>query len=67
MLLVDGGNRAVIFDKFRGIQDEVVGEGTHFIIPGVQEPIIMDIRSRPRTIHSTTGTKDLQMVIYLLL
>ena len=22
----------------------------------------MDVRSRPRTIHSATGTKDLQMV-----
>ncbi len=28
----------------------------------MQVPILMDIRSRPRTIHSATGTKDLQMV-----
>lgn len=27
-----------------------------------QVPVIMDIRSRPRSIHSVTGTKDLQMV-----
>ena len=59
---VDGGRRAVIFDKIRGIQSEVVPEGTHFRIPMIQEPIIMDIRTKPRTIHSTTGTKDLQMV-----
>jgi prohibitin 1 len=59
---VDGGRRAVIFDKVYGIQKKVVGEGTHFRIPFFQEPIIMDIRDRPRTIHSSTGTKDLQMV-----
>lgn len=59
---VDAGNRAVIFDKFQGIQMKVVGEGTHFKIPYIQVPIIMDIRSRPRSIHSVTGTKDLQMV-----
>jgi len=59
---VDAGTRAVIFDKFRGIQDIVVKEGTHFRIPFIQVPIIMDIRSRPRSIHSVTGTKDLQMV-----
>lgn len=59
---VDGGERAVIFDRFSGILPEVVGEGTHFRIPWVQTPHIMDIRTRPRTISSVTGTKDLQMV-----
>lgn len=28
---------------------------------------MMDIRSRPRVIHSATGTKDLQMVCLLVL
>jgi hypothetical protein len=34
--VVDGGRRAVIFDKIRGIQTEVVSEGTHFRIPLIQ-------------------------------
>jgi prohibitin 1 len=59
---VDGGTRAVIFDKLNGIRDDIKGEGTHARIPFLHEPIIMDIRARPRNIHSTTGTKDLQMV-----
>lgn len=60
---VDGGRRAVIFDKLNGgVQQMVIGEGTHFYIPFIQEPKILDVRSRPRTIHSATGTKDLQMV-----
>lgn len=60
---VDGGRRAVIFDKLNGgIQEKVIGEGTHFRVPLIQDPIILDVRSRPRTIHSATGTKDLQMV-----
>lgn len=33
---MDAGTRAVIFDKMRGIQDIVVGEGTHFKIPFFQ-------------------------------
>lgn len=61
-LAVDAGNRAVIFDKIQGVQSKVVSEGTHFRIPYIQVPIIMDIRSRPRIINSSTGTKDLQMV-----
>lgn len=59
---VDAGNRAVIFDKFQGLQEKVVGEGTHFRIPFIQMPIIMDVRSRPKSVKSLTGTKDLQMV-----
>ncbi len=59
---VDAGTRAVIFDKISGIKPNVITEGTHFRIPIVQVPIIMDIRSRPRNISSATGTKDLQMV-----
>lgn len=59
---VDGGQRAVIFDRFRGVQQEVVGEGTHFLIPWVQKPIIFDIRSRPRNVPTITGSKDLQNV-----
>lgn len=47
----------MIFDRFRGILAEVEGEGTHFRVPWVQTPHIMDIRTRPRTISSVTGTK----------
>ncbi|KAK0180329.1 hypothetical protein PV327_005983 [Microctonus hyperodae] len=59
---VDGGNRAVIFDRFAGVKNAVVGEGTHFYIPWIQKPIIFDIRSRPRNVPVITGSKDLQNV-----
>lgn len=59
---VDGGHRAVIFDRFAGIKNAVMGEGTHFFIPWVQKPIIFDIRSRPRNVPVITGSKDLQNV-----
>jgi prohibitin 1 len=59
---VDGGHRAVIFDRFAGIKQDVVGEGTHFYVPWVQRPIIFDIRSQPRNVPVITGSKDLQNV-----
>eukprot|EP01133_Synstelium_polycarpum_P008046 gene8046-9454_t len=59
---VDGGQRAVIFDRIGGVKDVVVGEGTHFIIPWLQKPFIFDVRSTPRNIKSETGSKDLQTV-----
>lgn len=59
---VDGGHRAVIFDRFAGVKKQVIGEGTHFFIPWVQRPIIFDVRSRPRNVPVVTGSKDLQNV-----
>lgn len=41
-VIVDAGTRAVIFDKIRGIQDKVQGEGTHFRIPFIQVILTTD-------------------------
>lgn len=59
---VEGGKRAVIFDRLKGVQSSVIGEGTHFIVPWLQKPIIYDVRTKPKTIATTTGSKDLQNV-----
>jgi len=59
---VDGGHRAVMFDRFTGVKPLVIGEGTHFMIPWVQKPIVYDIRARPKNIPAITGSKDLQNV-----
>ncbi|KIW41573.1 prohibitin-1 [Exophiala oligosperma] len=59
---VKGGTRAVIFDRLSGVQEKVVNEGTHFLIPWLQKAIIYDVRTKPRNISTTTGSKDLQMV-----
>jgi prohibitin 1 len=59
---VKGGSRAVIFDRIAGVKEQVVSEGTHFRIPWLQRAIIFDVRTKPRMIATTTGSKDLQMV-----
>ena len=57
---VDGGHRAVMFDRFRGVLPLVTGEGTHFMIPWVQRPILFDIRARPKNVPSITGTSGIK-------
>lgn len=59
---VEGGKRAVIFDRLKGVQNEVVGEGTHFLVPWLQKAVVYDVRTKPKTIATTTGSKDLQNV-----
>ncbi|CAY71761.1 Subunit of the prohibitin complex (Phb1p-Phb2p) [Komagataella phaffii GS115] len=59
---VKGGTRAVIFDRYSGVRQDVIGEGTHFLIPWLQKAVIFDVRTKPRNIATTTGSKDLQTV-----
>ncbi|KXH61810.1 SPFH domain/Band 7 family protein, partial [Colletotrichum salicis] len=59
---VKGGSRAVIFDRMSGVKDAVINEGTHFLVPWLQKSIVFDVRTKPRNIATTTGSKDLQMV-----
>lgn len=62
MFTVDGGHRAIMFNRVGGIQDYFMTEGLHFRLPWFQYPVVYDIRARPRKITSPTGSKDLQMV-----
>jgi len=63
MYNVDAGHRGLLFDNLRGgIMADVKGEGTHLIIPIIQRPIVIDVRTQAREIPSVTGTKDLQIV-----
>lgn len=59
---VDGGHRAIKYTRLNGIKDEVFNEGTHVMVPWLETPIVFDIRAKPRSVASLTGTKDLQMV-----
>ncbi|KAL2652717.1 hypothetical protein R1flu_020845 [Riccia fluitans] len=59
---VEGGHRAIVFNRVLGIKDEVYPEGTHFMIPWFERPVIYDVRARPNIVESTSGSRDLQMV-----
>nr|AET50561.1 hypothetical protein [Eimeria tenella] len=59
---VDGGQRCIMFNRFGGVSPRPVGEGLHMFVPWLQVPYIYDIRTQPKVITTTTGTRDLQMV-----
>lgn len=91
---VEGGHRAIVFNRREGIRDKVTStpstrlassttgclarecdfyllcaaqvypEGTHLMIPWFERPIIYDVRARPNLVESTSGSRDLQMVIF---
>ena len=41
VFVVDGGERAVIFNKIRGVQNKIYGEGMHLMIPVLMVKKIM--------------------------
>jgi len=57
MYNVEGGHRAVIFNRISGVSSDVIGEGTHFLVPWFQRFILFDVRTRPRRIETVTGSK----------
>lgn len=59
---VQGGHRAVVFNRVIGMKDATYGEGLNFNIPWFERPIVYDIRTRPVNLQTLTGSKDLQMV-----
>ena len=59
---VQGGHRAVVFNRIVGMKDTVYGEVLNFNIPWFERPVIYDIRTRPVNLQTLTGSKDLQMV-----
>lgn len=59
---VDGGYRAIVFNKIVGVKQVTYSEGTHFKIPYIEKPILFNVRARPYEVASPTGSKDLQMV-----
>ena len=66
MLTVDAGCRGVIFDRLAGVKETVSNEGTHFLIPFIQKPIIFDCKARPRNVAVVTGSKGKFMFSYTL-
>ncbi|CAB9504364.1 Prohibitin-2 [Seminavis robusta] len=52
---VQGGHRAVVFNRIVGMKDTVYGEGLNFNIPWFERPIIYDIRTRPVNLQTLTG------------
>ncbi|CAN1314266.1 Prohibitin-2, mitochondrial [Linum perenne] len=62
---VEGGHRAIVFNRLTGVKNKVFPEGTDFIILWFERAIIYDVRAQPNLVDSTSGSRDLQMVYFL--
>ncbi len=58
--VVDGGERAIIFNKVRGVQNKVYGEGMHLMVPLLMVNLIQKflINLGSQEIRSKIQTSD---------
>ncbi len=52
VLVVDAGQRAAIMNRFTGMEERVLGEGMHILIPGIQMPTVYSVRTETYTMAS---------------
>lgn len=62
MYNVDPGHIAIKYNRLSGVGTQQYPPGLNFMLPWFERPIVFDIRARPHTMTSLTGSKDLQMV-----
>jgi len=59
---VQGGERAIIFNRIQGVKNRIYSEGMHFMIPWFDRPEIFSIRAKVHKLPAETPSKDLQVI-----
>ena len=60
--VVGAGERGVVFSRFGGVKDVVLGEGLQFKLPFVEDIITMDVKVQKSETRATAASKDLQTI-----
>ncbi|MDX6771216.1 MAG: prohibitin family protein [Elusimicrobiota bacterium] len=62
VVIVPPGHRGVIFNRVSGIKQTALNEGLNFVIPVLEQAVLMDVRVQKDTYDATAASKDLQTV-----
>ncbi len=60
--IIGAGERGVVFSKFGGVKDKILGEGFHFKIPLIEDIIPVDVKVQKAETEATAASKDLQTI-----
>lgn len=62
IVVISAGHRGVVFNRARGVEERILGEGVHLRIPLVESVISMSVRVQKDEIAAEAASKDLQTV-----
>ncbi len=52
ILIVNTGQSAVVFNSFIGLENRTLGEGLHFLVPGIETPTVYSVRTETYTMSA---------------
>jgi len=52
VLIVSAGHRAIVFNSFTGVEKRTLGEGLHFLVPGIESPTVYSVRTETYTMSA---------------
>lgn len=59
-VVVGAGERAVVFNRISGTQQNQLDEGLHFVLPWAQVPVLYDVRSQTYTMSASNHEANQQ-------
>lgn len=62
IVIVGAGQRGVVFNNFSGIEDRILGEGTHLRVPFLESVTTVSVRTQKTDVKAEAASKDLQTV-----
>lgn len=62
VVIVPAGHRGVVFNRISGVKAQPLGEGLGFVIPIMEQVILMDVRMQKDSYDATAASKDMQIV-----
>jgi prohibitin 1 len=62
VVVIGTGKRGVVFNTLRGIEDRILGEGTHFRIPILESVTMVSVQVQKTLVQADAASKDLQSV-----
>lgn len=62
IVIIGAGQRGVVFNNASGVEDRILGEGTHFRVPFLQSVTSISVRTQKTDVKAEAASKDLQTV-----
>ncbi len=62
IVIIGAGERGVVFNSFSGVEDRILGEGTHFRVPLLESVTRVSVRTQKTDVKAEAASRDLQTV-----
>lgn len=62
IVIIGAGERGIVFNNASGVEDRILGEGTHLRMPFLQSVTSVSVRTQKTNVKAEAASKDLQTV-----